>query len=63
MHLPTDYGTQGSLVQWDGNFYQIQENGDIVFDVFGGTNFGGRKAEAMGLNIVLGIFMGKVIIV
>ena len=59
VHLPTDYGTQGSLVQWDGNSYQIQENGDIVFDVFGGTNFGGGKAEAMGAEYRTWYFYGE----
>ncbi|MGN0580939.1 MAG: C-type lectin domain-containing protein [Ruminococcus sp.] len=59
VRLPTDYGTQGSLVQWDGNSYQIQENGDIVFDIFGGTNFGGGKAAAMGSEYRTWYFYGE----
>lgn len=59
VRLPTDYGTQGSLVQWYGNSYQIQENGDIVFNIFGGTTFGGGKAEAMGTEYSTWYFYGE----
>lgn len=37
------YGYSPSEVEKHGNSYQIQENGDIVFDVFGGTSFGGSR--------------------
>lgn len=59
VRLPTDYGTQGSLVQWDGNSYQIQENGNIVFKIFGGTNFGGGKANAMASEYRTWYFYGE----
>lgn len=59
VRLPTDYGTQGSLVQWDGNSYEIQENGDIIFDIFGGTNFGGGKASEMSSEYCTWYFYGE----
>lgn len=46
VRLPTDYGTSGLLVNFYGNDITIQENGDIVFDAFGGVNPGGNRINS-----------------
>lgn len=46
VRLLTDYGSSGSLVQFYGNTYTIQESGDIIFDAFGGMNPGGNRINS-----------------